>query len=212
MPTPPPRSPAERFAALLLCISQAVGKRTGWGLHGWVIALITNRVRGIKQRFARLAARIAAGSYVPRQAAVAAAATTPSRPPIDRPPIDRKPRQKNPLPQKFGWLAKLIPEAVCYGSQLEHLFRDPEMAALLEAAPEPMRRTLRPLCHMLGVRLPPPIALPAKPRKPRVRRPKPPEPPLHPPHPPGTPEWLRTMPGGKPWPLSRMLGRRRRFD
>jgi hypothetical protein len=199
-----PLTPAERFAALFLCLSQAVGKRTGWGLHSWVIALITNRLRGIKQRFVRLAARIVAGTYAPRQV------VAPPRPPIDRPPIDRKPREKNPLPRKFGWLVKLVPEATCYGSQLEYLFRDPEMAALLAAAPAPMGRALRSLCHMLGLAPPAVIALPAGPRKKRVPRPKVPEPPLHPPHPPGTPEWLRTMPGGKPWPLSRMLGRRRR--
>jgi hypothetical protein len=148
MPTPP-RSPAERFAAILLCLGQAVGKRTGWGLHSWVIALITDRLRGIKQRFGRLAALMREGRYVLRR------------------------RASGPRPKTAG-------------------------------------RPLRSLCRMLGIRPPPPVALPAKPRKKRVPRPKVPEPPLHPPHPPGTPEWLRTMPGVKPWPLSRMLGRRRR--
>jgi hypothetical protein len=40
---------------------------------------------------------------------------------------------------------------------LRQLFADPDFAALLEAAPQ-MRRLLRPLGHMLGVRLPPPPA------------------------------------------------------
>jgi hypothetical protein len=199
VPNPPPRSPAERFAAILLCLSLAVGKRTGWGLHGWVIALITDRLRGIKQRFARISTLIREGRYILRRRATGPRPKTAARPP-----------GPNKLPRKFGWLVPLIPEATCYGSQLEHLFRDPEMAAIMEAAPVSLGRPLRSLCRMLGVRPPPPVALPVKPRKPRVRRPKPPEPPLHPPHPPGTPEWLRTMPGGKPWPLSRMLGRRRR--
>ena len=39
-------------------------------------------------------------------------------------------------------------------------------------------RILRPLCHMLGIDLPAPLALPRKPRKPRARPEKPPEPPI----------------------------------
>ena len=84
----------------------------------------------------------------------------------------------NPLPQKFGWLLKLVPEAVGYRSQLENLLRDPEMAALLAAAPTAMRRPLRSLCRMLG--LPPPeiLALPPRPKPPppppRAKREKPP--------------------------------------
>ena len=39
----------------------------------------------------------------------------------------------------------MLPEAVQYRAQLDHLMRDPEMLALLEAAPAPMARVLRPL-------------------------------------------------------------------
>ena len=51
------------------------------------------------------------------------------------------------------------------------------MAALLAAAPAEMGRTLRPLCRMLGVELPPilappPSTRPKKPRKPRARIPE----------------------------------------
>jgi hypothetical protein len=55
-----------------------------------------------------------------------------------------------------------MPEAVGYRGQLEHLLRDPDMAALIAAAPEPMGRALRPLCRMLGLP-PPPILAPPRP-------------------------------------------------
>jgi hypothetical protein len=193
VPTPSPKTPTERFAAILLCLSLAVGKRTGWGLHAWVIALITNRLRGIKHGFLRLAARIQAGTYVPRQAIPR------------RQPAERKPRRKNPLPQKFAWLLPLVPEAAAYGSQLHTLLAEPEMAALMAAAPVPMRRLLGPLCHMLGVRPPAPLA---RPRKPRQKRPRPPDPPPRPPL--ELPAWMRIGPDRKEWSLYRMCGRRRR--
>jgi hypothetical protein len=193
VPITPPRTPTERFAAILLCVSKAVGSRTGWGLHLWVIALIVNRIRRVKQGFFRLAARIQAGSYVPRKATTR------------RQPAERKPPRKNPLPRKFAWLLPLVPEATCYGSHLQNLLAEPEMAALMAAAPVPMRRLLGPLCHMLGVRPPPPIARPRKPRQPRA---KPPDPPPRPPL--EVPAWMRIGPDRKEWSLYRMCGRRRR--
>ena len=79
------------------------------------------------------------------------------------------------LPRKFAWLVEAGKhQAVCYGLQLQHLLRDPEMVALLEAAPQ-AKRILRPLLRALAVDLPwtvtPPR--PPKPRKPRQPRPKP---------------------------------------
>jgi hypothetical protein len=68
---------------------------------------------------------------------------------------------------------KLVPEAAVYGSQLEFLFADAEMAALLTAAPAPLRRPLRSLCRMLGVLPPPILAAPpsVRPRTPKAERP-----------------------------------------
>jgi hypothetical protein len=135
-----------------------------------VIALILGRLRDINQRFARLAARLRQGTYRPR------------RPVARRKPVTRKQRRKNPLPQTFGWLLTLVPEAVGYRAQLDHLLRDPEMTALIAAAPAPMARALRPLLWML--RLPPPPVLPprrraatARPKAPRPSRPRPAQPP-----------------------------------
>ena len=70
------------------------------------------------------------------------------------------------LPKDFAWLVRLAgSEAVCYGGQLAHLLRDPEMVALLAASPQ-IVRLLRPLCRALGVD---PSLLP--PRSPRAARP-----------------------------------------
>jgi hypothetical protein len=162
-----------------------------------LIGLITDRIRRAKQLFARVAARVAAGLYIPRHRAAA------PRPGQKPPPPDR-------LPRNFGWLLKLVPDSVGYRSQLENLLRDPEMAALLAAAPVPMARALRPLCRMLG--LPPPPILAPPPRKPRPKRAKAaaaPQPPPRPP-PPELPAWMRIGAPRKEWSLARIRGPRHR--
>src|ERR1700678_927145 len=168
MSTPPPCPPPERMATILQWLTRAVVSMMGGErLALSVISLIVERIRGIKQRFADLAARISAGQYTPRNRTV---------PPQRRP--GQPPPPKSPLPNTFGWLLKLVPQAVGYRSQLEHLLRDPEMAGLLAAAPTAMRRPLRSLCRMLGLPPPPILALPPRPKPPRApvgkKREKPP--------------------------------------
>jgi hypothetical protein len=178
---------------MLAWLSQAVAAMSGGDRLSYaLIGLIIDRIRCIKQRVARLAARIRDGRYQFRIVTAPRSGTPGPRPP-------------DPLPKKFGWLLKLVPEAVQYRGQLENLFRDAEMAALLAAAPASLGRPVRSLCHMLGLRPPEILAPPAKPRPPRQKTPPPEAPPPPPPRrpPPDAPEWLRTMPGGKPWPLSR---------
>jgi hypothetical protein len=149
---------------LLLWLGKAVDSRSLVGLLARPLAvLILNRIREINQRFARLAARVAAGTYVPRR-------STP------RPHVERKPRRPNPLPQGPIWLIKLVPEAAASASQFRLLLTDPEMAALIEAASAPMRRPLRSLCRMLGVEPPPILAPPPAPER-KTRPPKPERPP-----------------------------------
>jgi hypothetical protein len=81
-------------------------------------------------------------------------------------------------PKNFAWLIRMLPyEAACFGSQLQHQFSQPEMMALLEAAPQ-VGRLLRPLCRMLAIELPPALRLP--PRPPRPRKPRKPRPPKEP--------------------------------
>src|SRR5580698_5159592 len=130
MPMPPSTpAPSERFAGILRSLILAVAAMSGGDrLTHVVIALIGARINGIRRRFAWLAARIAAGSYAPRR---------PSATPR-RNPAERAPRKPNALPAKFGWLLPMLPDAVGYRSQLEYLLRDPEMVALLAAAPASM--------------------------------------------------------------------------
>ena len=200
MPSPP-LTPEQWFAALVLSLSQAVGARTGWDriLHP-LIGPIIDRLRGIKQSFARLAATIRAGTYVPRRFNGR------------RPPANPRPRPPNRLPQKFGWLLPLLPHAAASGSQLQYLFGDPEMVALMAAAPAALRRPLRSLCRMLAVRPPEILALPKK-KPPKPRKAKPPRAAREafvdprPPTPADAPAWMRVaLPRGERWTLTRMCG------
>src|SRR6185312_11003612 len=68
-----------------------------------------------------------------------------------------------------AWLIRLGGyKAAAYGSLLQHLLADPEMAALIAAAPQ-LGRVLRPLCRMLGID-PGPARLPRRPRDPEAPR------------------------------------------
>ena len=202
MPVPPTPTPAETFASILWCLTQAVVTRTAFGLSQPLIALIVTRIRDAKQAFARLAARIDAGTYAPRRRS----ATPP------RPPAVRKPRPPpNPLARKFGWLLPLVPAAVASRGHLENLLRDPEMAAILAAAPVSLRRPIRSLCWML--RVSPPAILPrppAKPRPPREKKPRPRReklPPPNPPTPPEAPAWMQNWPRSRTrWTPTRIRG------
>ena len=76
------------------------------------------------------------------------------------------------LPSGRGWLVRALGyEAAGYGSQLAALLAEPELQALLLAAPA-AGRILRPLCRMLGVEpvgALAPVAADAPVRKRRVR-------------------------------------------
>jgi hypothetical protein len=166
-----PPTPAERLASLLLALIHILDRHCRNGLlAGPRFFLIFARLKTIKYTFARLAARIQAGRAFPR------------RPTAPRKPAEQKhPRTKNPLPQGVAWLLKLVPETAASASQLRLLLADPEMVALLAAAPAPLRTPIRSLCRMLGLDPPAILALPPdtrpkrppKERKPRPRREKP---------------------------------------
>ena len=193
MHTPPPRTPAEALAAMLRWLAFAVDARRAFGLGVPLIGLIIHRFQRINQLFGR----IAAGRFFPRSRAAA---------------IGPRATRKTPplrLPRHLGWLLPLVPDATAARAQLEHMFRDPEMIALMQSAPVPMARALRPLCRMLGTPPPPIIAPPERPkppRRPRAARPAPP-----PPRPPlEQPAWMRIGPQRKPWSLTRIRGPRPR--
>ena len=153
MPAALPTTPTDRFASILDGLCHAVAERGGRRLlAGPLVILIWSRLRRLAAQVAALAARITAG----RQRRVLA-----RRSPR---PAPRRPAQRT-LPHDHAWLLPLVPQASGYGSQLQHLLADPEFAALVDAAPQ-MRRLLRPLCRMLGVRLPPALVPPPRPPRP----------------------------------------------
>lgn len=84
------------------------------------------------------------------------------RPPRPAAAPRRAPQRR--VPAGSAWLLRLIPEAAPHAAQLEALLRDAELSAKLTEAPQ-LRRALRPVCRMLGMRPPqpnpPPVELPA---------------------------------------------------
>jgi hypothetical protein len=150
---PAPSGPADRFALVIAGLCRAIAARSAWHrLATPLLVLVWSRLGRTAARFAALAARVRAGTPSP---STAACRSGPSGPPPQR------------LPGNFAWLLRFVPEAAASASQLQHLLADPDMAALLAAAPQ-AGRLLRPLCRMLGVHPPPGIG------KPRAPRPTPP--------------------------------------
>ncbi len=141
-----PLPPIERFAFIIGTLLQAVAARGA--VIGVIHILIWKRLSRLGVRFAKLAARVRSGKLPSATSAGSRAGRQAKRRKSDDPadrPVER-------LPRGFAWLLRLVPEAAVYGSQLNHLLSDPEMVALLQAAPQ-MGRLLRPLCQMLGIRL-----------------------------------------------------------
>ena len=154
-----PSSATDRFALLIEALCESVAASHSRGLAGPVIVLIWGRLRRMAARFAAAVAAIPAAPG--RASRPARSSPARSRPRAH----DGRPR----LPGGFGWLIRLSPAAACHGGQLQRLLADPEMAALLAAAPR-MARVLRPLCRMLAVEPPPGLlAPPNRARRPSVR-------------------------------------------
>ena len=160
-------SPYLSLSAVLHALRGEVG---GWEvrrLFNHVLALLLHRRLGeICRKFERLAARFQAG-HVCRRArrghgGARHAGKTGAR----------------LWPARFGWLVRAASyQAAGYGAQLRHILEQPEMVALLKAAPQ-AARILRPVCRMLAIEtaiLQPGIAVPErvkKPVPPRVRSPR----------------------------------------
>ena len=157
MSAPAPPTPAERLAGFVRLLSLAVVTR---GLFFQLIAparaaWVADRLKTLRDRFNRLAARIAGGTYRPRQTAAR------------RPPAAPRPRAESPIPRRRGWLGEALPEAAQYRGMLLHLLNDPQTRALAATAPAEMGRILRPLCWMLNLAPPPCLAAPK--RRPRPK-------------------------------------------
>ena len=188
--------PAERFGVILRDLREALAAQGVRGaLTGWLLILTVGRLNRAAQRVMAIAARLAAGTLRPPRPPLPHPPLPhpPSRPPMPMPvpvpappappaaPAPPRPR----LPQRFGWLLRrLLPQetARCrvanHRSQLAHLLAQPDMVALIEAAPA-IGRQIRPVCRMLGLTPPPPLRLPPRPRPPRpgaANSPRPPKP------------------------------------
>jgi hypothetical protein len=145
---PAPLHPAadlSRCARLIVeAMCRAVAERAARDVAGHaLLVLLWARLRRLAGRLARAAARVAAGapSARPRPADGAAASADPP------PPCPRTPDK---LPRSLRALARLVPEAACYGGQLRQLLARPEIADLLAEAPH-LGRYIRPLCRLLGI-------------------------------------------------------------
>ncbi len=160
-----PLPPAERLARIIDDVCKAAAARAPRGFLAIpILMLLWARLKRMSFRITRLAARAAAGTLrTPPRAA--------PRQPLSRRPPATPPRR---LPRRTGWLCQPVPAACAYASQLQHLLSEPDMVALLDAAPG-IDRLLRPFCRMLGV------ARPKLPPRPRSAAPSPP--PRQPPQP-----------------------------
>ena len=185
-----PLPPAERLARIIDDVCKAAAARAPRGFLAIpILMLLWARLKRMSLRITRLAARAAAGTLrTPPRAA--------PRQPLSRRPPATPPRR---LPRRTGWLCQPVPAACAYASQLQHLLNEPDMRALLDAAPG-IDRLLRPLCRMLGVARP---KLPPRPTTPRPTTPRPTTPrpiPRHPPKKPFAAATARAIPRFRPRP------------
>ncbi len=133
-----------------------------------LLCLLHTRLRKTLLRLDRLTLRWQAGRLRPR-----APARPRPKPATPRPPAAR-------LPASQGWLAKMLApdpgEILLHNGQILQLLEDPEVRALVAAAPQ-AGRLLRPLARAFNLPLPEYLRLPSRPRKPRPRKPRAPRPP-----------------------------------
>jgi hypothetical protein len=126
-----------------------------------VLFLLWSRLGRLDRRIAALAERFAQGRSVASR----------QRQPISKPRPTAKRGVR--LPDKPAWLVTRAIQTAVYAEQFRRLLQDPDMLALIQAAPQ-LKRHLRPILRPLMLDLPEPLALP--PRPPRPPRQKPPRP------------------------------------
>ena len=163
-PAAPP-TPLQRVAFLVNHLMRIIGvlylgSPQGGRIPRPLLALANQRLADFREQFARLAAKILAGTYRPRRFTPRPATAT----------ATAKPRPESPL-RRQGWLADHLPGAVAapLRGDLLHLLEDPETQALIAAAPAEMARLFRPLCWML--KLKPPQILARRRREPPAPQP-----------------------------------------
>ena len=134
---------------------------------------LSSRIARARERLLHLLLALAAGR-LPRH-----------RPRTPGQPARRGGPRPTYLPHRRAWLVAIFGyRAAGYASQLEAVLSDPAIQAALATAiaqSPGIARTLRPLCRMLGVPLPPPLQPALRPAQPRPKpAPKPPRPALPP--------------------------------
>ena len=175
--TPAPPLPIRLLGFLVRAMSvtfdrHQIGRVVGSRLPPPLAILLCGRISQIRDRFTRLVESILAGTYRPR-----------CYTPREKSPANPQPQRKTPPRPKFGWLDQLLPEAIAreHRADFAGMLHHPETVALIEAAPGPMSRLLRPLCWMLKLKPPEvlanhrrPAGTPPPPAKPYVKPPPPP--------------------------------------
>ncbi len=155
---PAPRNLTERFDLLIRRLCDAVAIQSAkWAYITPLMVVVWGRLRRMSRRFAALVARMEAGRLKPPRPAAPNPDPGRTRPPRPPPPWP-------PVPSSPGWLLHYLQlEAAATASLLRHMLEhDPELRALLEAAPQ-VGRILRPLLRMVS-RDPLPTRLMSPPR------------------------------------------------
>jgi hypothetical protein len=165
-PTPTRTAPEEIAAGMRLILAGLWVRILWWGLEVPLVVHFQFRATRIVNRIERMLKRFRAGKLK-----VGVKRTRKSVVRSDQARERRKPSVV--IPRRYGWLVIAGKHhAAGAGSQLQHLLSQPDMAELLEAAPQ-ARRLLKPLCRALMVELPwvnpSPKPRAKKPRQPRKR-------------------------------------------
>jgi hypothetical protein len=149
-------------AALRTILRGLMAALGAWGLEAEIAVLLHRRIARVAGRIERMLVRFRAARLwrvVGRKVRAGSGAI--------------RPRRIDTLPRRFGWLVRAGGHlAAGFGSQLQTVLAEPEMAALLAASPEAVR-VLRPLCRALALELP---CFADKPRTPRARQKRKPRP------------------------------------
>jgi hypothetical protein len=117
--------------------------------------LIHRRFQRIATEFAALLARFRAGTLLPPRTTFTPRAASGPRAAPDPAAAG--------VPRCFGWFLEMTGAPDLIGPGVLPLLETPEMAALADAAPGPMRRLFRPVCWALAVHLPEALRAPRRP-------------------------------------------------
>jgi hypothetical protein len=169
-----PQTMPERFAWIMDALFCAIWEQYQV-LPEWFFHQATRRIRRFGDHVNRILAALQAGTYrAPKPRGLRKSPHPSTATPTETaaetpPPAPATPPER--LPRRRGWLERAMAGRYS-GGQFEHLLKDPELIAAIQAAPA-LARPLRGLCHMLGIPVPDLIRLPERPRQPRP--PKPPK-------------------------------------